>query len=113
MEDNYWINFWTNYSVSSKGRNEHARVLRTLNKQPVTSDQWQNSVDHIKASLNIDAEDNLLDLCCGNGLIAKELAPLCSEVTAVDISEELLNEINTVEYPNIKTICGDIRQLNL
>ncbi len=112
MENNYWIDFWADYSVSSKGKDEQARVLRTLNKKSISSEKWEFALQHIKDSLEINAEDSVLDLCCGNGLITKYIAPSCASVTAVDILQDLLHDIDTVQYSNVKTICSDIRKLH-
>jgi len=112
MENNYWINFWTDHAVSSKGKDEQVRVMRTLNKQPISEQKWELTLDHIKKVLELNTADVVLDLCCGNGLIAKYISSYCSQVTTVDISKELLNDINTIEFTNIQSICSDIRKVD-
>lgn len=113
MENNYWIDFWAAYGAESRGRDDQARVMRTLNKQPVSDAQWALSLQHISTMLSLNETDVVLDLCCGNGLISKHIARKCSHVTSVDISKDLLDEIDANLFTNITTVCKDIRELEL
>jgi ubiquinone/menaquinone biosynthesis C-methylase UbiE len=67
---------------------------------------------YIEKMIRIRSTDRVLDLCGGNGLIAKHLAPKCKSITVVDIAEELINKIDRSKYKNINAIIADIRNLD-
>src|SRR5262245_51565942 len=67
-----------------------AQVGRTINGRPVSNDQVELIVNAVLEGLSLHQNDHLLDLCCGNGLITKELSKLCEWVTGVDYSHELI-----------------------
>jgi cyclopropane fatty-acyl-phospholipid synthase-like methyltransferase len=68
-------------------------------------------MEHIINSLDLNPSDIVLDLCCGNGLITQMLSEKCKSVTAIDISEELINQIDVEKYQNIETMVSDIRDV--
>lgn len=113
MEYNYWIDFWRGHGEKTKESNEQVQVLRTINKQPIDPQKWDLTIQHIKEQLEIKKDDDVLELCSGNGLITKALSPLCKSVVAVDVSEDLLAGISAAGYSNVETVCSDIRKLDL
>ncbi len=57
--------------------------------------------------------DNVLDIGCGCGSFTIELAPHCKRITAIDISEPLLERCRKEhDRPNIAYRCMDGRQLD-
>lgn len=57
--------------------------------------------------------DNVLDIGCGCGSFTNELAPHCKRITAIDISEPLLERCRKEhDRPNITYRCMDGRQLD-
>ena len=109
-DSNYWINFW-NHSTILKNEDLQCQIGRTINKRPISSDLWLKTVDHIKELTKLDKWDEIIDICSGNGLLSIPFAQKCKNVTAVDISEKLLNRIDLSVYPNIRTIVADVRTL--
>ncbi len=109
MKNQYWTQFWKDYGKASSGRDTQTRVLRTLNKQPIEVERWQRTLSFIEDTLQLNAGDSALDLACGNGLITRMMADRCRSVTAVDISPDLLAEIDTTRYPTIQKLAADIR----
>jgi len=107
----YWVDFWNIYTKNSKAQDEHSQVLRTLNKEPISNDIWEFTLSTIENAIEPKKDDDLLELCCGNGLISRYLSPKVKNITAVDISVELINTIDTNKYLNIKAIDSDIRCL--
>ncbi len=79
---------------------EHARtcddedfwgqVKRTVNGQPVDQHQIDLIVSAICAGLDIQPEDWLLDLCCGNGALSSLIFRRCRGGLGVDLSERLV-----------------------
>jgi len=48
------------------------------------------AAQQVKAALDIQAHDHVLELGCGVGRIGRELAPFCSHWTGIDISENMI-----------------------
>jgi len=48
------------------------------------------AAQQVRAALDIQAHDHVLELGCGVGRIGRELAPFCNHWTGVDISENML-----------------------
>jgi cyclopropane fatty-acyl-phospholipid synthase-like methyltransferase len=111
METTEWIRFWKEYGEQAAEKDSQSQVLRTLNKQPIAPLDWNNTLNYLTAQLEINPADVVLDLCCGNGLIAQHLAPKCNSVTAIDVSEHLLDQIDIQQHSNITVKCQDIRSL--
>ena len=108
----YWAEFWTN-NDRLKNDDLYYQVGHTVNGRPIDSQRWQFTLDQIERSIKLDANDNLLDLCAGNGLIAAPFSLKCKSVTAVDYSEVLIKRIDTKLYPNITAIHADAREVSL
>lgn len=66
------------------------QVKRTVNGKPVGEDQIQMIVDAILNGLQIDTDDTVLDLCCGNGALSDRIFARCREGLGVDFSESLI-----------------------
>ena len=111
-EHDYWATYWTsNQRIESDDLQK--QVERTVNRIPIDQQKWQFTLSEIERTINLTPGDTLLDLCAGNGLIAVPFSTKCRSVTAVDISQALLERIDTSLYPNVTTITGDIRKVSL
>lgn len=110
MKDNYWVDFWKNYTANNKENDEQSQVLRTLNKKPISNELWGFTLNEIDKNFIVSENDSVLDLCSGNGLLSKHFVAKGAKVTAVDVSDELLK--NLIDTPNVKTISSDIRLLD-
>ncbi len=109
MKKLYWTKFWKEYGSESSGKDPQTQVLRTLNKQPIDAERWARTLRFIENALQLNAGDSTLDLACGNGLITRMLAERCRSVTAVDISSDLLAEIDASWHLKIRKLQMDIR----
>lgn len=112
MSTEYWLEYWKKHGRASIQKDEQTQVLRTFNKQPITPERWQLTLDYLDTQFPVGATDDVLDLCAGNGLFTSHLAPRCRSVTAVDISEDLLAVLDQKKRPNVKTLQSDIRKLS-
>lgn len=110
MKSDYWNKYWNEAEII-KEVDPQKQIGRTVNKIPITSDRWQETLNYIAKTVELDAKDRLVDLCAGNGLIAIPFAKKCRHVLAIDVSKELLSKINTSKNPNIETQIHDIRTL--
>lgn len=107
MEKDYWINFWKTFTDNFSDKDAQTQVLRTLNKKPISEKLWDFTLQQIDQSFKVENGDRVLDLCAGNGLFSKHFAAKGASVTAVDISSELLKQLEFEE--RIDTITSDIR----
>jgi len=108
----HWSNFWINYGKDIDNLDPQTQVLRTRNKQPISEDLWEYTLKLLESDIEIKANHSLLDLCSGNGLISEHLAKKVQSVTSVDISEGLIESLNSREISNIHTIVSDMRDVS-
>lgn len=58
--------------------------------RPIDSAQIDRLVAAIEEALDLQPQDVLADLCCGNGLVTVRLAQRCAAVVGIDYSRELI-----------------------
>jgi ubiquinone/menaquinone biosynthesis C-methylase UbiE len=108
---NYWKKYWQENEITER-INPQAQVGRTINSIPVESEIWESTLEFIKSHIKLKMTDNILDLGAGNGMIAIPFSVKCQSVTVVDISQPLLDRIDTVNYNNIIKNYSDILDVN-
>lgn len=109
MKSNYWVDFWKDHGLKTAAENPQLQVLRTLDKKPIDDERWEFTLAHIEGQVNPSLDDKILDLCCGNGLLARKFSETAKSVTAVDVSDRLVSAIGEIE--NITPIVSDVRAL--
>ncbi|MGH8094807.1 MAG: class I SAM-dependent methyltransferase [Chthoniobacterales bacterium] len=105
-----WKSFWSSYRKKEVRSEEdlYLEVGKTVNQRPISSEAFQLTIDSIIEALNLSQEDRLLELCCGNGLMTRRLAPLVARIQAVDFAEHLIGHAQDLEPPeNVTYICAD------
>lgn len=85
------------------------QVKRTVNGKPVSQDQIDMIVAAMGAALDLQAEDELLDLGCGNGALTKYFFQQCRGGLGVDFSDFLIEVANKhfALRPTERYLCGD------
>lgn len=84
-------------------------VSKTVGGTPITEQQFEAIVNSIAKTLILNSNKTLLDLCCGNGIVTKHLAPICNRIDAIDFSESLLEVAKKYnQFPNIRYQIGSI-----
>ncbi len=111
MNDNYWIDFWKEYTNNLVNKDEQSQVLRTFNKLPIDSNLWEFTLKTITTPLELSSKDDVLELCCGNGLISTHIAKKVNSVTSIDISDKLIEELKKKNCKNINAFTSDIREI--
>ena len=91
---NRWLDYW-NASAQVRDADPLRQVGKTVAGQPITADQMDALVGDIRHHLELTPDDELLDLCCGNGAVTARVAPHCRHVTGVDFSAPLLAVANS------------------
>lgn len=109
MSDDRWPDFWRAHGRDTANADAQTQVLRTFNKQPIDQRRWAFTLAELDRSFPIGVDDDVLDLCCGNGLFTAHFAPRCKSVTSVDISPDLLAALDQRALPNVRTHCADMR----
>jgi len=106
MNNNYWRNYWLDNS-NTREKDLQKQVGRTKNKIPIDKDVWNDTLKYINNLLDVHKDDIVLDFCAGNGLISKFLSDYCTKVIALDISSDLLMQVNVNQYKNIDLVIKD------
>jgi 2-polyprenyl-3-methyl-5-hydroxy-6-metoxy-1,4-benzoquinol methylase len=103
------ITYWESYYNSNSKRYNNSllkQVGKTVNGNEVSKEQIELIITNINKSLCLSKNNSLIDLCCGNGLITRQLAPYVNKVLGVDMSSGLIkiakqfNNNHNIEYIN-------------
>lgn len=97
-----WLNFW---NVTAKNSNPKLQVGRMLNGVELTDDIIDNTAAYIINMLQINQQSEVLDVCCGNGLITNKVAAYCRHITGIDFSNEMIQSAEIQKKHNANFIC--------
>ena len=78
-----WEKFWN--KTAKQSGDELAQVQRNSPKSV------KLTVDNIIKQLDVNSNDTILDVCCGNGLVTNHISKKCNSIIGVDLSENLIN----------------------
>ena len=109
-----WHDFFSSYRLIDIASDDDLlyQVGYTVGGAPISRAQFGAIIDDMETALAPDADDDCLDLCCGNGLLAYELAKSVRSVVGVDFSETYIK--NAKKYrrrPNIRYVHDDVRHI--
>lgn len=110
IDNDYWIKYW-NKSDLIKHDNVQAQVGRTKKGVPISKDLWERTLLHLRNYMQIQENDQILDICAGNGLISSNFSNYAEKITALDVSDFLLECIRKLNIPNIEIVLGDLRKV--
>jgi SAM-dependent methyltransferase len=110
-----WKDFWQNYRVLEIKEDSDLlyQVAKTVMGKPISTIQYKTIISSIIEGLELNSEDNVCDLCCGNGIITYDIAGMVKKVIGIDSS--ILFIENAIKYKskhNIKYVCDDILNVN-
>ncbi len=112
-----WKDFWGKFPNQFAKDEFIKQVGKTVQGQPISIEQLDHLIRDVVQKLDLKAEDVVLDLCCGNGLITSAIAKNCQSIVGVDFSKPMIeiareyhNSINT-KYLNMSVL--DITAENL
>ena len=111
MTSHHWSRFWTDHASASVGQHDQVQVLRTVERQPIADDRFAEILADIAAKLALTGNEVVLDLACGNGLVARDLAGRCGAVLGVDFCEEFVVQVNALDIPNLAAEVSDITRV--
>jgi SAM-dependent methyltransferase len=98
-----WVAHWASIGERASKDELFRQVERTVSGRPEPPDQIELLVRAITQRIDLNCNDILLDLCCGNGLITTRLAPLCRAVVGLDYSAYLI-EVARERHPMPNTV---------
>ena len=93
MSSERWLDFWRAHGRSAADHDPQTQVLRTFNRQPIAPERWQDTLVYLDRLFPVGPVDDVLELCCGNGLFSAHFARRGRTITAVDISQDLLDKL--------------------
>ena len=110
--NNYWKSY---YDLSSQQFHDSLlkQVGKTVNGREIPELQLKLIVENVANVLQLNAKDSIVDLCCGNGLITRQLAPLVEKVVGVDFTQGLIDTAKRCNaFYNIEYVNSDVLSLN-
>lgn len=108
---NYWKSFFENYRLVDVKDDSDLRfqVGKSVGGTVISDDVFQTIIDKIGKTLNIQPDDSLLDLACGNGVITYEISKRCKKTIGIDFSSPYIENAKKFKSAdNIKYYCDDI-----
>ena len=109
-----WRKHWSEVEINAThGLAESLRqVGKTVNGQPVHSDQLNLIVESISRKLALGRNDVVVDLGCGNGVVTQRIAQRVARIAGIDLSEPLLSAARAHHTsPNSSYHVGDLAEL--
>jgi 2-polyprenyl-3-methyl-5-hydroxy-6-metoxy-1,4-benzoquinol methylase len=110
--NHYWKEHYDSISKQFDG-SLLKQVGKTVNGREVPEHQVKLIVENIANVLQLSAEDSVVDLCCGNGLITRPLASLVKEIVGVDFTSSLIEAAKKYNgFHNINYVTSDVLNLD-
>jgi cyclopropane fatty-acyl-phospholipid synthase-like methyltransferase len=112
-----WKDFWNRFPTQFTKDEFLKQVAKTVQGKPITSVQFDRIVLDVIQKLEMNVDDDVLDLCCGNGLITSAIAEKCNSIVGVDFSRPLIeiaqeyHSLVNTKYFNLSVL--DIKFENL
>lgn len=89
-----------------------AQVGKTIHGQDLPQEQLDLIVESAVEGLQIDENDVLADLCCGNGLVTERLAKHCHQVIGIDYSNGLIDVARRNAGTNVRYVHANALEMN-
>jgi len=105
-----WKDFWNRFPTQFTKDDFLKQVAKTVQGEPITSVQFDRIVLDAIQKLELTETDDVLDLCCGNGLITSAIGEKCNSIVGVDFSEPLIeiareyHSLNNTKYFNLSVL---------
>jgi len=106
-----WKDFW---NKKAQSENPNLQVGRIKANNEIGDQHLELITASIIDLLRIKASDELLDVCCGNGLLTEMLAPYCKSIVGIDFSDSLIhNAYHNKKANNTSYFLADARNFSL
>ncbi len=110
-----WEAFWQNYRIVpvSNPADLLYQIGKTVHGRPYDEETFTALTDDIQQALKLEPKDRLLDLCCGNGVLTRALAPRMKSIIGVDFSQPFIeNARQHSARENVSYILHDVGKLD-
>ena len=108
-----WEQFYADYPLTIDSSDYLKQVGHTIGGKSIEDYEFRIMVSQICSLLDLQKSDVVLDLCCGNGIITKELANVCQQVVGVDFSQPLISIAKKEHCPkNVSYYRADVLEMN-
>jgi ubiquinone/menaquinone biosynthesis C-methylase UbiE len=97
-----WKEFWQTYRlVTVKDDTDLLyQVGKTVGAKVITENQLKQMISDIDKRLELNPYDNIMDLCCGNGILTYLLAEKVKTVTGIDFSRPFIENAKKFKSRN-------------
>lgn len=105
-----WKDFWNRFPTQFTKDEFLKQVSKTVRGEPITVMQFDRIILDVIQKLELNENDDVLDLCCGNGLITSAVAENCNSIVGVDFSEPMIeiaresHSLNNIKYVNLSVL---------
>lgn len=107
-----WHRHWTEHPPRFEPRAFREQVGKTVGGRPVPDEQVARIVALVTTTLELGPGDRVLDVCCGNGLITRQVAGGVASVLGVDYSPFLVEVARSEQAaPNVEYLLDDARRM--
>lgn len=109
-----WRKYWNEVEINPTHSSEEylRQVGKTVTGRPVQLHQLDLIVDAIRAELELNCDDVVVDLGCGNGVVTQRVARKVGRIAGIDASTRLLSVAQTRHaQPNCSYHFGDLAKL--
>lgn len=103
-----WKSFWNKQAESD---NALQQVGRTGHHAEKMNRLMEEQAAYIAEKSSLNSQSVLLDVCCGNGVFTKLLAPFCKETVGLDLSAQLIQHATSQRKSNQYFFVADLLQL--
>lgn len=115
MKKTNYFNFWNNYRIIPI-RSEKDLIYQvgwSDKNEPLEKSIILEIIKKISDKLDLNQNDKVLDLCCGNGVISNELSKIVNFIVGIDFSRAFLENANVYKKrSNISYFYGDVENFN-
>ncbi len=106
-----WQEIWSQFA--KKSHNPLVQVGRTVNGEPMSEALLDEIVADIVRKTNMQITDNVLDVCCGNGILTQKLSKHCAKIVGIDSEKALITRAKKdFSNKNIAYFEGDALEIS-
>ncbi len=87
-----WKMFWDQYRVRETDNINDLffQVGKTINGEAISPNVFSDMIGDIRLKLELDSNDVVLEMCCGNGLLSRPLSVFVKKLYAFDFTQRLI-----------------------
>ncbi len=78
-------------------------IAKSWESNPATQQFAQSVLEQLQQLTQLDGI-KVLDFGCGTGLLSQLLSPIVKDIVALDASEEMIEELDKKELPNVEPV---------